>query len=51
LLAELGFEIVAEEDMVPWILRYHDRQVSLHFNHNLVARKLNNLVQRQIDHG
>ncbi len=50
LLTELGFEIVAEEDMVPWILRYHDRQVTLHFNHNLVARKLNKIIQRQIDH-
>jgi SAM-dependent methyltransferase len=40
MLVDLGFEIVAEQDTMPWILRYHDRRISLHFNHSLVARKI-----------
>ncbi len=33
------FSLLAEQDMVPWVLKEYDRYFKLYFNHHLVARK------------
>ncbi len=34
------FEVLAERDMVPWVLREYDRHYKVYLNHHLVLRKV-----------
>jgi len=38
-LLESEFDVIAEKDNVPWVLREHDRKFSIYINHCVVGRK------------